>query len=410
MTLPTHTSTGKPYCSGLATDPDGDGFGYENGATCIVRNGRNDPDKVATTEPQRQVGAVVFPQSVAGGKGWSVRATGWEAVAPLGGGDGGLRPTPLSLNRTAAAVYDWMVSLYGDFMISGQQMAAEKDSIDMLARVENDVGLLPAIAGFDFINYTNGTFKSGLTQTEKAIDYWKRGGLVHFCWHWRDPSKTVQNYQDFKSVGCQFEIPMEGMLLVPTQGMQDDLAVIKAELQKMRDAGVVVLWRPLHEAANGHFWWGRKSADGLAAYRYQELWRWMYRELEDLDNLIWVWNAEDPAWYPGDRYVHLASYDSYPNYFHPPHKPTIDHAKHHALGTAGYHKLMVAVSENDRIPDPDEAVALPLFFNTWHDWDNFQDDKRGSFYSGERYSPPDYRLYVYHHPRVITLKDVPLRF
>lgn len=31
-----------------------------------------------------------------------------------------------------------------------------------------------------------------------------------------------------------------------------------------------------------------------------------------LNNLIWVWNAQNPDWYPGDEYVDIMGYDCYP--------------------------------------------------------------------------------------------------
>ncbi|WP_223164449.1 glycosyl hydrolase [Massilia rubra] len=30
-----------------------------------------------------------------------------------------------------------------------------------------------------------------------------------------------------------------------------------------------------------------------------------------LHNLIWVWNGQDPAWYPGDDMVDIVSHDIY---------------------------------------------------------------------------------------------------
>jgi hypothetical protein len=38
----------------------------------------------------------------------------------------------------------------------------------------------------------------------------------------------------------------------------DDIAV---QLGLLRDAGVPVIWRPLHEAEGGWFWWGAKGPE-----------------------------------------------------------------------------------------------------------------------------------------------------
>ena len=55
---------------------------------------------------------------------------------------------------------------------------------------------------------------------------------------------------------------------------------------------VPVLWRPLHEAYGGWFWWG---ACGPKAF--EQLWRLMFTrftQVHQLHNLIWVYTA-DPA-------------------------------------------------------------------------------------------------------------------
>ena len=39
-----------------------------------------------------------------------------------------------------------------------------------------------------------------------------------------------------------------------------DIDAIAVELQKFEDAGVPVIWRPLHEAQGGWFWWGAQGA------------------------------------------------------------------------------------------------------------------------------------------------------
>jgi mannan endo-1,4-beta-mannosidase len=90
-----------------------------------------------------------------------------------------------------------------------------------------------------------------------------------------------------------------------------DIDAIALELKKYQRAKVPVLWRPLHEAEGGWFWWGAKGPKPCL-----ELWQLLRTRLEGrhrLDNLIWVWNSADPAWYPGDRAVDIMSVDQYPS-------------------------------------------------------------------------------------------------
>lgn len=89
-----------------------------------------------------------------------------------------------------------------------------------------------------------------------------------------------------------------------------DIDAIAEQLLILKEAKVPVLFRPLHEASGGWFWWG---ASGPEAYK--ELYRLLYDRLTNeygLDNLIWVWNGQDAEWYPGDEYVDIIGEDIYP--------------------------------------------------------------------------------------------------
>lgn len=88
-----------------------------------------------------------------------------------------------------------------------------------------------------------------------------------------------------------------------------DLANLAAYLKLVQDAGIPVLWRPLHEAAGGWFWWGTD------AEAFKALWKYMfdYLKAQGINNLIWVWTSQtgDDNWYPGDNYVDIVGRDLY---------------------------------------------------------------------------------------------------
>lgn len=92
--------------------------------------------------------------------------------------------------------------------------------------------------------------------------------------------------------------------------MKSDLEKIVPYLRQLQQAGIPVLWRPLHEAAGKWFWWGNGSA-----VSYVKLWRTMYDcfKQQGINNLIWVWTSEkaDADWYPGDEYVDIIGTDVY---------------------------------------------------------------------------------------------------
>ena len=93
--------------------------------------------------------------------------------------------------------------------------------------------------------------------------------------------------------------------------IQSDLEKVATYLKLLKGADIPVLWRPMHEASGGWFWWGT-DADS-----FKKLWIMMfdYFKAQGLDNLIWVWtsNGNDKDWYPGDAYVDIVGRDLYGN-------------------------------------------------------------------------------------------------
>lgn len=91
-----------------------------------------------------------------------------------------------------------------------------------------------------------------------------------------------------------------------------DLDAIAGQLKRLRDAGVPVLWRPLHEADGGWFWWGAKGPEATKQLYY--MMRDRFINYHGLNNLIWVWSVDKPngSWYPGNDHVDILGIDSYP--------------------------------------------------------------------------------------------------
>lgn len=335
---------------------------------------------------------------------------------------------PQATPRTKAE-YAWLLATWGKQTIAGQQDLSWDDSVDMARRVFDDTGRWPALMGFDFMN-TGMTAGSGLHQVDEAIAWARRGGLVAFCWHWRDPAlfgtpaAARANFYAREADGrknTDFTIPVrDGRLDAASPAYRQldaGIDLIAAELKRLQDAGVTVLWRPLHEAAGDHgdgwFWWGRKRSDGESNARACILlYRHMFERLvhvHGLHNLIWVWNGQDAAWYPGDDVVDIVGWDVY------------DEADHKTYGAqaATFRKAMaipgqgkmVAMSENSYIPDPDRMVregARWLWFMTWND------GRAGAgvsapdnFWSGDDYNTLEHKRAVYRHPEVITLDKLP---
>lgn len=343
-------------------------------------------------------------------------------------------PPALSNPRASAdawAVYAWLHGIWGRQIIAGQQDLTWNDRVDMAQRVFIDTGKYPALMGYDFMNTgMGGPDTSGLRQVDEAIAFARRGGLVSFCWHWRDPAllgtervKRANFYVREPDAGKNtgFTIPMANGRLDTASAayrqLNAGIDLVAAELGRLRDAGVTVLWRPLHEAAghkgDGWFWWGRARSDGESQARACILlWRHMFDrmvKIHGLDNLIWVWNGQDEAWYPGDDVVDIVGWDIYDD----------SDRKRYGAQAATYRRALaigrgakpVALTETSYIPDPDRMLAegAPwLWFTVWNDANAGPGvADKSNFWSGDYYNTAEHKNKVYHHPKVITLGKLP---
>eukprot|EP01117_Protostelium_nocturnum_P012566 TRINITY_DN4626_c0_g1_i1.p1 TRINITY_DN4626_c0_g1~~TRINITY_DN4626_c0_g1_i1.p1 ORF type:complete len:175 (-),score=40.04 TRINITY_DN4626_c0_g1_i1:129-653(-) len=112
--------------------------------------------------------------------------------------------------------------------------------------------------------------------------------------------------------------------------------------------------------------------------------------------MLWVWNSVNSAWYPGDDYVDVVSFDSYPqDNNHGSAAGTFD-----ALVQLGSNRKIVAMMENGPIPDPDlfdDADVDWACFSTWN----------GGFLTDGSTNSLTFLKKVYNHDRVITFDELP---
>ncbi len=221
---------------------------------------------------------------------------------------------------TTRNLHDYLIDLYGRRVLVGQQDLGE------LRYLADILGVMPALGSFDFIDYSpsrreHGTQPAGgLENSENWIEWHEENnGIVSLMWHWNAPIDLIDEEPDrlwwsgFYTHATTFDLA--AALADPGgerfQLLMRDMDVIAEELKKFQQADIPVLWRPLHEAAGGWFWWGAAGEEAFI-----ELWRLMYDRYtvhHDLDNLIWVYTHEmgSPMWYPGDSYVDIVGIDIY---------------------------------------------------------------------------------------------------
>ena len=140
------------------------------------------------------------------------------------------------------------------------------------------------------------------------------------------------------------------------------------------------------------------------AESYKELWKIMYDRLTNyhhINNLIWVWNGQDPSYYPGDEYVDILGYDIYAD----EHDSSSQKETYEFTKTPTETSMIVALSENGALFDPDLAFndgARWAWFCTWNGEYTLKDMQLS-----DQYTTLDMWKKVYNSERVLTLDELP---
>ena len=283
--------------------------------------------------------------------------------------------TDAKATPAAQKLMKFLVGQYGDKTLSGQY---EKDDTDYLTQ---QVGVTPAIFGGDLMDYSPSRLEHGAKPGDLSEQYIKRaqnGQIVTLSWHWNAPSHLIdKNYKDkdgkevealwwsgFYTRATTFDL--QAALDNPNSEdyklLMRDIDAIAVQLKKFDDAGIPILWRPLHEAEGGWFWWGAKGPSP-----FKKLWHIMYNRLtnqHNLHNLIWVYTSAGKAdWYPGDDVVDVVGADEYPDDLSDPLTSSWDRLNKLVGG-----KKLIALSEFGGVPDVAKMKQFGVrwsYFATW---------------------------------------------
>lgn len=305
-------------------------------------------------------------------------------------------------------VMEYLKRIYGKKTLAGQHMSKDLLEIDAIRSV---TGKEPALIEYDFMDCSPSRVERGAEgiDLKRFIKWWDGGGLVAFCWHWNAPMGLIDEEPDkqwwrgfyTEATTFNFANGIRDPESIEHELLIRDIDAIAAELKKLQDAGVPVIWRPLHEASGGWFWWGSQGPEP-----YIKLWRMMYERLTEyhhLDNLIWVWNGEAPDWYPGDDVVDIVGIDYYgAKHDYSPREKEFKAAEEYA----DTYK-MVALTETGVVPDPDlmkKTGTKWLWYSVWSEVCVLAKDNSYS----EKYTEAWMLKKVYNHEAVITKDELPL--
>lgn len=288
-----------------------------------------------------------------------------------------LATSPSEASATGAstpdAVIGYLHQISGNHVISGvHNKEPLSNPSQYTAQAHAATGRWPGLWGGE-LGFRADDIANRQTMVDQAETEWANGSLVNLTWHMCRPDVA----------SCEFDGGVNGsklsdaewqQLITPGTTLNNDY---KAKLdtavpyfQQLKDAGVPVLFRPLHEMNEGWAWWGGRPGPDGSAKLYQITHD--YLESKGLNNIIWVWNIKDTdanggsagaaSFYPGDNYVDVASLDPWDHGF-----PTTDWYQA-LLGVA--HGKPVSLAEVGTVPTPAQLAAQPqwTWFMIWADY------------------------------------------
>ena len=306
----------------------------------------------------------------------------------------------------------YLTEIYGQKLLSGQFASiganVEPEKLHILT------GRYPALRLGDMYSYTIEADPSVIGDTTIAKQWSDMGGIVSYMWHWAAPMHGLSCYSDvtgfdltlamtdkdiatksFDELQVMFtngEISEECLALI------HDIDIISKEFSYLQDENVTILWRPLHEASGGWFWWGSAGKDA-----YLWLWDLMYERMtyhHNLNNLLWIWNAQSESWYVGDDKCDIISVDIYKDGDFSSQLSTF-------ISLQGISKnKLIALSECSNPVLPELSVrdrAMWAWFCVWGG--SYIMDEAGEL--TDAYTTPEQWIDIYSSQAVITLEELP---
>jgi mannan endo-1,4-beta-mannosidase len=318
------------------------------------------------------------PNTLTLGGGWGyydIDAIEFELSGPLA------PPQPVSAepvnpnaSSEARALLARLASVYGRGTLSGTIKDQDNDLVVQIT------GRTPAMMGGDLMDYSPSRVAHGADpqgETERLIRAAARGQIITLCWHWNAPTDLIDAtttdasgnevnarwYKGFYSNATTFDFAraLDDPESEGYQLLMRDIDAIAVELKKLEDAGVPVLWRPLHESDGGWFWWGTRGPEN-----FKRLWRLLYDRLtvhHGLNNLLWVYTIDDVAWYPGDDVVDLVGMDVYVAHTNDTMFGRWERMLSHFDG-----RKMIALTECGGMPDIEAMQSLGVWWVYANPW------------------------------------------
>lgn len=273
--------------------------------------------------------------------------------------------------KTGYKTLDFLYSISGSKTIAGiHNREPNATPARWTNKVDSVTGKFPGLWSGDFL-FEQDNINNRQLMVDEALHQWKKGAVINIMWHACNPAMLEP---------CDWN--KEGVLSKMTDAQWSELTTDGAPLNKewkrrvdevavylkfLKDNGVEVLWRPMHEMNQKVFWWGGRPGPEGTAKLYRMLHDYMVKE-RGLTNLIWIWDIQDfnslaedaKAYNPGDKYWDVAALDVYDD------KSGYSDEKYNTMLSVCNGKP-IAIGECQKFPSAGQLKAQPkwTFFMCW---------------------------------------------
>ncbi len=294
-------------------------------------------------------------------------------------------------------VLEYLRSISGQKTVAGQHNREPNADPDKWTQeIFRTTGTYPGLWSGDFLFQAENIAHRG-TMIDEAVRQWNQGAIIQIMLHTCPPTQEEPCEWDPGVINQPLSDAQWAELITDGTSLNANwkkrLDLVAPYLQRLKDAGTEVLFRPLHEMNQKAFWWGgRKGPHGTA-----QLFRMTHDYLtrvKGLDHIIWVWDMQDidrswTEYNPGGEYWDILAFDVYD-------KGYAQDWYAYAVSMAGDKPL--AIGECAKLPTAAQLEAQPryVFFMAWAEL---------IFTSNSE----DQIKELYRSPRIVTLAEMTTR-
>ncbi|WP_020522221.1 glycosyl hydrolase [Catelliglobosispora koreensis] len=272
---------------------------------------------------------------------------------------------------TRAALISYLNGISGQYTLSGQHNREPNSDPTYYTRMAQGItGQTPGLWGGDFL-FLPADVSARQTMINEAIRQWQGGSVVALTWHFCPPTVGQTCGWDANGILSHLSDAQWSQVIANGTALnnayKNRLNEAVPYLRQLQNAGVPVLWRPVHEMNDGWSWWGGRPGPNGSRRLYQIAYEHL-TNTHGLTNLVWVWNVKDVSmgsigeYWPGASYVDVASLDVWVKM-----EPSASDYQA-MLNVAGGKPISLA--EVGRVPSPALMNAQPrwTWWMVWAEW------------------------------------------